>query len=52
MAYHSNGAFDVDTLYHMPIYLRNFYIKQLEETKKNETDAIEKAQKRSRLSKR
>lgn len=52
MAYHSNGAFDVDYLYNMPVYLRTFYMKQLEETKAEEAKAIKEAQRSSRPSKR
>jgi hypothetical protein len=29
MIWHSNGRFQFDTLYNMPIYLRNFYIKKI-----------------------
>lgn len=52
MAYHSNGAFDFQQLYNMPVYLRNFHMKQLEDTKKKEAEAMQAAQKRSRPSKR
>jgi len=52
MAYYSNGAFTFDELYNMPVYLRTFYMKQLEETKKKETEAAKSLQKSSRPSKR
>ncbi len=52
MAYYSNGAFDVQQVYNMPVYLRNFYMKQLEEAKTKEADAMKSAQKSSRPSKR
>jgi len=29
MIWWSEGRFDRETLYHMPIYLRNFYLKKL-----------------------
>lgn len=52
MAYHSNGAFNFEQLYHMPVYLRTFHLKQLEEIKAKEADAVKAAQKSSRTSKR
>lgn len=52
MAYHSNGAFDFQQVYNMPVYLRNFYMKQLEEAKTREAEAIKSVQKSSRPSKR
>lgn len=42
MAYHSNGAFNIEQLYNMPVYLRNFYIKELEEVKKKEAEEMKK----------
>lgn len=44
MAYYSNGAFDFQQLYNMPVYLRNFYMKQLEETKVRETEEVKSVQ--------
>ena len=29
MIWHSEGRFDWDTLYNMPIYLRSFYLKKI-----------------------
>ncbi len=52
MAYNSNGAFNYEQLYHMPVYLRNFNMKQLEEVKKKEAEMLKSAQKGSRTSKR
>jgi len=52
MAYHSNGAFDFDQLYNMPVYLRNFHLKQLEEVKKREAEQVKQIQKSSKPSKR
>jgi hypothetical protein len=51
MAYYSNGAFNFDQVYNMPVYLRNFYMKQLEDVKKKEAEAM-KPKERSRTSKR
>lgn len=47
LVYFSNGAFTFNEVYSMPIYLRNFYIKQLEETKKQETEELKKVAKGS-----
>lgn len=52
MAYHSNGAFNYEQLYHMPVYLRNFNMKQLEEVKNKEAESLKSAQQRNRTSKR
>lgn len=52
MAYHSNGAFDFQQVYNMPVYLRNFYMKQLEDVKKKEADAVKTTQSRNRQPKR
>lgn len=52
MAYYSNGAFDFQQVYNMPVYLRNFYMKQLEDVKKKEADAVKATQNRNRHSKR
>lgn len=41
--YYGNGGFSFEQLYTMPVYLRNFYVKQLEEVKVKEQDAIESA---------
>jgi len=45
-AHYSKGAFSVMELYQMPVYLRNFYIKEFNELKRKESDEIEKASKR------
>jgi len=52
MAYYSNGAFNFEQVYNMPVYLRNFHLKQLEDAKKKEADAYKSAQKSSKPSKR
>ncbi len=52
MAYHSNGAFNFEQVYHMPVYLRNFHMKQLEETKKREAEQIKQSTSRTKPSKR
>lgn len=45
-AHYSKGAFSVMDLYNMPVYLRNFYIKEFGELKKKEADEIDRATKR------
>lgn len=52
MAYYSNGAFDFQQVYNMPVYLRTFHMKQLEDAKTKEADAMKAAQNSSRPSKR
>lgn len=42
-AHYSKGAFSVMELYEMPVYLRNFYIKEFQELKKKESDEIKRA---------
>lgn len=44
MAYYSNGAFNFEQVYNMPVYLRNFHMKQLEDAKKKEADAYKSNQ--------
>ena len=40
-SHYSKGAFSVIDLYQMPVYLRDFYIREFGEMKKREADAIE-----------
>ncbi len=40
LAYFGNGGFTFEQVYNMPIYLRNFYVKYLEEIKQKEADAM------------
>lgn len=40
LAYFGNGGFTFDQIYNMPIYLRNFYMKQLEDSKKREMEMM------------
>ena len=44
-------GFTHSDVYTMPIYLRNFYYKQLSDTRKKENEEIEKANQRSKVSK-
>lgn len=52
MAYNSNGAFNFEQLYNMPIYLRTFYVKQLEEIKVKEAEAVKSVQRNNKSQKR
>jgi hypothetical protein len=45
-SHYSKGAFSVVELYQMPVYLRNFYIKEFGELKKKESEQMERAYKR------
>lgn len=45
MIYYGNGGFNFDDLYTMPVYLRNFYLKLMVDTKKKEQEEQEKANK-------
>jgi hypothetical protein len=38
LSYYSNGGFTFDQVYHMPVYLRTFYMKQLEDAKAKEAE--------------
>jgi hypothetical protein len=48
LVYHSKGGFTYSDVLDMPIHLRVFYIKKLEETFKNQRKEHEKAMKQSR----
>jgi hypothetical protein len=52
LLYSSNGGFTFDQVYKMPIYLRNFYLKQLEEAKQKEMDTVKRQSKAKPSSKR
>lgn len=45
-AHYSKGAFSVMELYEMPVYLRNFYMKEFGDLKKRESEEIKRAGKR------
>jgi hypothetical protein len=48
--YYGQG-FTHSDVYEMPIYLRNFYYKELSDTRKKENEEIKKAQQRTKTSK-
>lgn len=52
MAYYSNGAFSFEQVYNMPVYLRTFHMKQLEETKKREAEQVKQVSSKPRSGKR
>lgn len=43
IAHYSKGAFSVMDLYQMPVYLRNFYIKEFGKLKEEESKQLKKA---------
>ena len=43
LVYHSQGGFTYQDVYHMPVYLRIFYIKRLNNLFKNQKKEHEKA---------
>jgi hypothetical protein len=42
-SHYSKGAFSVIDLYQMPVYLRNFYMKEFGELKKKESAEVKKS---------
>ena len=46
VSHYSKGAFSVMELYHMPVYLRNFYMREFIKLKQQEAQEMEKASKR------
>lgn len=52
MTYHANGGFTWHDLYYMPIRLREFYWRELLKVKKEENEAVEKANNKSKGSSR
>ena len=52
LSYFSNGGFTFEQVYRMPVYLRNFYLKQLEDTKQKESDIVQKQTKGKSSNKR
>jgi len=45
VAHYSKGAFSVMDLYNMPVYLRNFYVREFNDMKQKEADQIKRASK-------
>jgi len=45
--YFGEGGFTHSDIYNMPIYLRNFYFKELQSVKKKEKEEMDKANKKS-----
>lgn len=43
VAHYSKGAFSVMELYQMPVYLRNFYVREFVKLKEEESKEIKKA---------
>ena len=51
LIYHSNGGFSYQDVYHMPIYLRTFYIQKLNKMFKDQKKDYEKQMKSMRSNK-
>jgi len=51
VVFHGNGGYDFHTVYNMPIWLRNFTFKKLEEHYKKEQEAYNKQTKTLKNSK-
>jgi hypothetical protein len=47
LAYYSEGAFNQDIVYNLPVYLRTFYLRKLIEVKEKEQAQIEKSSDKS-----
>ena len=48
LVYHSQGGFTYQDVYHMPVYLRIFYIKKLSKLFKTQKEEHEKAMKKAK----
>lgn len=48
IAHYSKGAFSVMDLYQMPVYLRDFYIREFVKIKEEESQEIKRAARRSK----
>lgn len=46
MVYHGKGGFTFQDLYNMPVFLRNFYLKEMNETIEKANAEIENATKK------
>lgn len=44
LAYHSQGAFDQQIVYNLPVYLRRFYLNELKLAKEEERKQMDKNQ--------
>jgi hypothetical protein len=52
MVYYANGGFNWHDLYYMPIKLREFYYKELTDTKAQENEEIQKANSKAKSNSR
>jgi hypothetical protein len=46
VAHYSKGAFSVMDLYHMPVHLRGFFIREFSKLKEQEAAQLDKARKK------
>ena len=51
IVFHGKGGYDYDTVYGMPIWLRNFTFKKLQEFYEKEKESYEKANSKNTLTK-
>ncbi len=47
MVYYGKGGFNFEDLYNMPVFLRSFYLKEMNDAVEKANEEIEKATKRS-----
>ena len=52
MIWLGEGRWTWETMYHMPIFLRNFYLKKIEKIADDRQAAFQKAQSRNKSSKK
>jgi hypothetical protein len=48
MVYHGKGGFNFEDLYNMPVFLRNFYLKEMNDTVEKQNAEIEKVTRKTR----
>jgi hypothetical protein len=48
MIYHGKGGFTFQDLYNMPVFLRGFYLKEMNDAVEKHNAEMEKAMKKSR----
>ena len=49
IVFHGKGGYDFDTIYNMPIWLRNFTFRKIQEFYEKEKESYEKASKKNTL---
>lgn len=51
LAYYSEGAFNQQIAYNLPVYLRRFYTKELQDAKKKEADHMKSGESNTQVTK-